>query len=46
MSKLEFTPFQRGYYGEYAAWFFDAELNRQLSPMGQAWLDIEYRHVR
>jgi len=37
--QLEFRRFQQADYPEYAAWFVDAGLDRQLGPMDQAWLD-------
>lgn len=37
--ELEFRRFQQTNYPEYAAWFGDPELDRQLGPMDQAWLD-------
>ncbi len=37
--ELVFRRFQQTDYPEYAAWFVDAELDRQLGPMDQAWLD-------
>lgn len=36
---LEMKRFQEADYPEYAAWFADPELNRQLGPMGADWLD-------
>ena len=36
---LEFKRFQKEYFSEYALWFVDTELNRQLGPMDQEWLD-------
>lgn len=37
--ELEFSRFKRKYYREYVAWFSDQELNRQLGPMDEAWLE-------
>jgi RimJ/RimL family protein N-acetyltransferase len=36
---LDFKCFQREHYPEYAAWFADPELNHQLGPMDEEWLD-------
>ena len=36
---LEFKRFKREFYSEYALWFTDPELNRQLGPMDKDWLD-------
>jgi RimJ/RimL family protein N-acetyltransferase len=36
---LQFRRFQLEYYPEYASWFVDPELNRQLGPMDKDWLD-------
>jgi GNAT superfamily N-acetyltransferase len=36
---LEFKRFQGEYYSEYASWFVDLELNRQLGPMDNDWLE-------
>jgi RimJ/RimL family protein N-acetyltransferase len=36
---LEFKPFQREYYAEYASWFADPDLNHQLGPMDEEWLE-------
>jgi ribosomal protein S18 acetylase RimI-like enzyme len=36
---LQFVPFRREFFDEYASWFGDAELNRHLGPMDQEWLE-------
>jgi GNAT superfamily N-acetyltransferase len=36
---LEFKRFQKEDFSTYAAWFVDPELDRQLGPMDQEWLD-------
>jgi len=36
--ELAFSRFRREYYQEYAAWFSDPELNRQLGPLDEDWL--------
>ena len=38
--KLELKRFQQEYYAEYASWFADPELNHNLGPMDQEWLDV------
>ena len=35
---LEFRPFQKEHFSEYASWFSDPELNRHLGPMDLEWL--------
>lgn len=37
--QLEMKRFQWEFYADYAAWFSDAELNRQLGPMDEDWLE-------
>jgi RimJ/RimL family protein N-acetyltransferase len=36
---LDFKRFQREQYAEYASWFADPNLNHQLGPMDEEWLD-------
>jgi len=36
---LEFRRFQREHYPEYVSWFSDPELNRQLGPLDNDWLE-------
>jgi RimJ/RimL family protein N-acetyltransferase len=36
---LQFRRFQLEHYPEYASWFVDPELDRQLGPMDRDWLD-------
>jgi RimJ/RimL family protein N-acetyltransferase len=36
---LSFRRFQREDYPEYAAWFVDPELNREMGPMDEEWLN-------
>jgi len=38
--KFELKQFQPEYFAEYASWFVDPELNRQLGPMDPAWLEV------
>lgn len=37
---LEIAPFAAEHFAEYASWFADAELNRHLGPMDEAWLQL------
>ena len=36
---FQFRHFQLEHYPEYASWFVEPELNRQLGPMDKNWLD-------
>lgn len=36
---LIYNRFQREHYADYASWFVDAELNRNLGPMDDEWLE-------
>ena len=36
---FQFSRFQIEHYPEYASWFIDPELNRQLGPMDKNWLE-------
>lgn len=40
---LELRQFTKEYFAEYASWFADPELNRQLGPMDEAWLELVMR---
>jgi GNAT superfamily N-acetyltransferase len=40
---LEFRQFGKEHFVEYASWFADPDLNRQLGPMDEAWLELVMR---
>ena len=40
---LELRQFSKEYFAEYASWFADPDLNRQLGPMDDAWLELVLR---
>lgn len=37
---FDIRPFAAEHFAEYASWFADAELNRHLGPMDEAWLQL------
>lgn len=40
---LELMQFTNEHFAEYASWFADPDLNRQLGPMDDAWLELVLR---
>lgn len=40
---LELQQFTKEHFVEYASWFADPDLNRQLGPMDDAWLELVMR---